>query len=74
MKNGQNTEGVKFLRFLPCFDYILVNLQKYSDETIRAFKSIFLQKALIALKHHLDKEYLRLHIVELLVDGYGVRF
>ncbi len=59
-----------FLRFLPCFDYILVNLQKYSDKTIKAFDSIFLQKSLLAFKHHVDKIYLKIHIVELLVEGY----
>jgi predicted transposase/invertase (TIGR01784 family) len=61
----------EFLCHLPCFDIIFVNLQKYSDGTIRTFESIFLQKSLIAFKHHLDKAYLRIHIVELLLVGYG---
>ena len=59
-----------FLRFLPCFDYILVNLQNYSDKAIKAFDSIFLQKSMLAFKHHVDKIYLKIHIVELLVEGY----
>jgi predicted transposase/invertase (TIGR01784 family) len=63
--------SAKFLRFLPCFDYILINLQNYSDATIRAFDSIFLQKTLLGFKHYADKEYLRVHIVELLIDGYN---
>ena len=60
-----------FLRFLPCFDYILINLQKYSDKTIKAFNSIFLQKSMLAFKHYSDKIYLKIHIVELLVEGYN---
>jgi predicted transposase/invertase (TIGR01784 family) len=60
----------KFLRFLPCFDYILVDLQKYSDETIQAFNSIFLQKTLLSFKHYLDKEYFKTNNVELIWIGY----
>ncbi len=59
-----------FLRFLPSFDFIFINLQKYSDEQIRALDSIFLQKSLLAFKHHLDKTYLKEHIVELIFAGY----
>jgi predicted transposase/invertase (TIGR01784 family) len=60
----------ELLRFLPCFDYVLINLQKYSDATIRAIESIFLQKSLLAFKHFWDKNYLVLHMVELLLTGY----
>jgi predicted transposase/invertase (TIGR01784 family) len=60
----------EFLRFLPCFDYVLINLQKYSDATIRAIDSIFLHKSLLAFKHFWDKSYLILHMVELLLTGY----
>jgi predicted transposase/invertase (TIGR01784 family) len=60
----------KFLRFLPCFDYILVDLQNYSDKVIQAFDSIFLQKTLLSFKHHLDKEYFKTHNVELIWIGY----
>ena len=59
-----------FLRFLPSFDFIFINLQKYSDEKISALDSIFLQKSLLAFKHHLDKTYLKEHIVELIFAGY----
>ena len=58
------------LRFLPSFDFIFINLQKYSDEKIRALDSIFLQKSLLAFKHHLDKTYLQEHIVEIIFKGY----
>jgi hypothetical protein len=60
----------ELLRFLPCFDYVLINLQKYSDATIRTIKSIFLQKSLLAFKHFWDKVYLVLNMVELLLTGY----
>lgn len=60
-----------FLRFLPSFDFIFINLQKYSDKFIQGLDSIFLQKSLLAFKHHLDKTYLKEHIVELIFAGYG---
>jgi predicted transposase/invertase (TIGR01784 family) len=60
----------ELLRFLPCFDYVLINLQKYSDATIRAIDSIFLHKSLLAFKHFWDKNYLVLNMVELLLTGY----
>jgi predicted transposase YdaD len=59
----------EFLRFLPCFDYVLINLQKYSDATIRAIDSIFLQKSLLAFKHFWDTVYLKLHFIDLLFNG-----
>ncbi len=61
------------LRYLPCFDYILINLQDLSDEKIKSLHSIFLQKTMLSFKHYLDKNYLRLHIIELLFDGYGIK-
>ena len=60
----------EMLRFLPCFDYVLINLQDYSDEYIKQIQSIFLQKTLLAFKHYFDKRYLELHILELLFNGY----
>jgi predicted transposase YdaD len=45
-------------------------LQKYSDRKIREFDSIFLQKSLLAFKHHLDEVYLQEHIVTLIFSGY----
>ncbi len=56
------------LRFIPCFDYVLVNLQKYSDETIRAIDSIFLYRTLLAFKHSWDKTYLKLYYIDLLLE------
>ncbi len=58
------------LRFMPCFDYIFINLQDYSDAQIKRLHSIFLQKVLISFKHYLDKNYLKLNIVEILFVGY----
>lgn len=63
----------EMLRFLPCFDYILINLQHYSDEKIKSIHSIFLQKTLLSFKHYLDKNYLKLHIVELLFGSYEIK-
>ena len=60
----------EFLRYLPSFDFIFVNLQKYSDKQIREFDSIFLQKSLLAFKHHVDEVYLQEHIVALIFSGY----
>ncbi len=60
----------EFLRYLPSFDFIFINLQKYSDEQIREFDSIFLQKSLLAFKHHVDEVYLQEHIVALIFSGY----
>ncbi len=61
------------LRFLPCFDYILVNMQNFSDEKIKKIESIYLQKVLLSFKHYLDKNYLALHIVELLFSGFEAK-
>lgn len=60
----------EMLRFLPCFDYILINLQDYSDEFIKNLQSIFLQKTFLAFKHYLDKQYIEMHIVELLFHDF----
>ncbi len=61
----------EMLRFLPCFDYILINLQDYSDGYIKNLQSIFLQKTFLAFKHYLDKQYLEIHIVELLFHNFS---
>jgi hypothetical protein len=63
----------ELLRFLPCFDYVLINLQKYSDATIRAIESIFLQKSLLVFKYYLDKTYLKLHLYDLLISGLAFK-
>lgn len=60
----------EMLRFMPCFDYIFINLQDYSDAQIQKLNSIFLQKTLIAFKHYWDRNFLKLHIVEILLGGY----
>ncbi len=61
------------LRYLPCFNYILINLQDFSEEKINSLHSIFLQKTMLSFKHYLDKNYLRLHIIELLFDGSEIK-
>jgi predicted transposase YdaD len=63
----------EFLRFLPSFDYILVNLQDYTDTKILGFDSIFLQKTVLALKHSNDKKYLDLRLEMLWLSGYQDR-
>ncbi len=65
-------EGVvaETLRFLPSFDYILVNLQNYSDRIIQTFQSILLQKTLLAFKHYLETAYIKTNIVNLWLIGY----
>lgn len=60
----------EIMRFLPCFDYILINLTDYSDAQIKSLHSIFLQKTLLAFKHYWDRNYLKLNIVEILLSGY----
>ncbi len=61
----------EMLQFLPCFNYILINLQDYSEEQIRSINDILLQKTLLGFKFYKDKNYLNDHIVELLFMGYG---
>jgi predicted transposase/invertase (TIGR01784 family) len=58
------------LRFVPCFDYLLINLLNYSDEEIRKFQSVLLQKTLLAFKHASDADYIKNNIVELWLMGY----
>ncbi len=59
------------LQFLPCFNYILINLQDYSEAQIRSINDILLQKTLLGFKFYKDKNYLNDHIVELLLMGYA---
>ncbi len=59
-----------FMRFLPCFDFILDNIQTYSDDTIRAFNVRFLEKIFLGFKYARDKEFLISHFVELLFEGF----
>ena len=64
---------VEILHFLPRFDYFLINLQDYPDEVLKTFQSILLKKSLLAFKHYFDKNYIKTHIVELWLIGYGNR-
>ena len=61
----------EMMRFLPCFDYILINLQDYSDAFIKKLQSVFLQKTFIAFKHYWDKQYIEVHIVELIFHDFS---
>ncbi len=61
----------EMLQFLPCFNYILINLQDYSEAQIRSINDILLQKTLLGFKFYKDKNYLNDHIVELLFMGYA---
>jgi predicted transposase/invertase (TIGR01784 family) len=61
----------EMLQFLPSFNYILINLQDYSEEQIRNINDILLQKTLLGFKFYKDKDYLNDHIVELIFMGYG---
>jgi predicted transposase/invertase (TIGR01784 family) len=63
----------EILHFLPRFDYFLINLQDYPDEVLKTFQSILLKKTLLAFKHYFDKNYIKTHIVELWLIGYGDR-
>ena len=56
--------------FIDPLTYFLTDLSDYPDEMIKAFNTIFLSRALLALKHFKEKEYLRQHFVELLFVGY----
>ncbi|MEM6966163.1 MAG: Rpn family recombination-promoting nuclease/putative transposase [Bacteroidota bacterium] len=46
------------LRFLPSFEYILIDLSNYSDEFILNLRRGFLINTLITLKHFKDKNYI----------------
>jgi predicted transposase/invertase (TIGR01784 family) len=61
-----------FRRFIDPCDYYLTNLQDYSDDMIDAINVIFLSKALIAFKHHTDKEYLKHRLLDLLFLNYDI--
>jgi predicted transposase/invertase (TIGR01784 family) len=61
----------EFMRFMPSFDFILDNIQNYSDEVIQAFNVRFLEKTFLSFKHFRDKDFLKRHFVELLYSGYS---
>jgi len=47
-----------FYQFIPTFDYLLINMNDYSDEFIENLKTGFLKNALLILKHSSDEAYL----------------
>lgn len=51
-------------RFIPHFDYLLVNLEDYSDEEIMQIKQGFLMTTLLLFKHKKDRKYLEKHYRE----------
>ena len=59
-----------FMPFLPSFDFVLTNIQSYSDNVIQAFRVRFLEKIFLAYKHFLDKAYLRQHFAEIWLLNY----
>jgi predicted transposase/invertase (TIGR01784 family) len=65
---GDIDEG--FHTFIDPLSYYLTDLSDYPDEMIKAFNTIFLGRALLALKHFKEQEYIRQHFVELLFVGY----
>jgi predicted transposase/invertase (TIGR01784 family) len=61
---------LEFERFIDPLEYYLTNLDDYSDQMIKAFKTIFLVKTLLALKHFSEGQYIKQHYAELLLVGY----
>lgn len=47
------------VKYLPSFDYHLIDLNDYTDEQILSLKKSFLINSLLALKHKNDSEYVR---------------
>lgn len=46
------------IRFLPDFEYLLVNISRYSDEQILSFQNRFLATSLFLMKHRTNEERL----------------
>ena len=59
-----------FIAFLPKSDFILTNIQSYSDNVIQAFRVRFLEKIFLGFKYFFDKEYLRQHFAEIWLLNY----
>lgn len=59
-----------FENFLPKFDFILTNIQSYSDNAIQTFQDRFLEKIFTAFKHYCDKTFIREHYAELWLSSY----
>jgi predicted transposase/invertase (TIGR01784 family) len=47
-----------FYRYAPTFEYVLVDIQRLSDETIDTLHFLLLRNILLALKHSRDEQYL----------------
>lgn len=48
----------RLLRFLPEFDYILNDLEDYSDKELAAIEERFLYSSMFSFKHYREKKYL----------------
>lgn len=55
------------IRFLPDFEYLLVNISRYPDEQILNFRNRFLATSLFLMKHRADEERLLAERVRLFV-------
>ena len=56
------------LRYIPCFDYHLLNISEWSDEAIIALEETFLINTLLVLKHVWDENYIVNHIQQLCIN------
>ena len=59
-------------RFVPSFDFIMVNLAKYADEQILAIGMSFLASSLLLFKHKQDKNFVlnNYRQIFIFVEGY----
>jgi predicted transposase/invertase (TIGR01784 family) len=60
--------GPELLRYIPQFNYELINLGQYSAEQITAFKVGLLKNVLLALRYSRDEDYLRKNFGLLFVE------
>jgi len=58
-----------FKEFIPNFEYILTDLNDYSDEEILMLQIGFLTNAFLAMKHSGDENYLRKYAIRIFKDG-----
>jgi predicted transposase/invertase (TIGR01784 family) len=69
----------KFERYIPNFDYHVIDLTQYSDEDILSLRMSFLINSLIAFKHKNDNEYVKqkaariFHQIELYTNSDATR-
>lgn len=50
----------QFLKYIPTFEYDLVDLNTFSDETLDTLKTIYLSRFLLALKHSRNEQYIEI--------------